>query len=145
MWDKHELPYLDQKHNMETTKVGTTRTNNYSRKEDDDTRPSTTVRVYNWQKLFSWRYIFCNPANNRRRIGPQRSQRVVITQTRTPKKTNSSLTDDQLTRTREWRKLKIFLQKIVKPKTMNHVLHASVNIEEPMDTNCRRIQTKKDR
>ncbi|CAH1444658.1 unnamed protein product [Lactuca virosa] len=44
---KHEVPQLDQKCKGEIAKAGTTRIGNYPRMEDDDRRPTITVRVHN--------------------------------------------------------------------------------------------------
>ncbi|CAH1452023.1 unnamed protein product [Lactuca virosa] len=141
---KREVSQLDQKRKGETAKVGVARVGNYPRKEDVNRRPTTTVRAHNWQRLLLGRHLVGNLANNSRKIEPQRSQRVIIIQTCTPNKTNSSLDDNQVTRTGEWKKLKIVLPKTANLKTANQGPHASTNAEELVDTSRQGTETRKD-
>ncbi|CAI9272430.1 unnamed protein product [Lactuca saligna] len=141
----HEVMQLDQKHNGETTKFEAARVGNYHRKEDIDRRATTTVRVHNWQRLPPRRHLVKNLTNNKGNIESQRSQVVIITQTRTPNKANSSLDDKQATKTGEWRKLKIILRKTANLKTTNHGPHTNTNSGELVDTSPQGTQTKKDK
>ncbi|CAH1420806.1 unnamed protein product [Lactuca virosa] len=67
----HKVSQLEQKRKGETAKAGAAKVGNYPRKEDVDIRPTTVVRVHNWQRLPSGRHLVGKLANKKGNIEPQ--------------------------------------------------------------------------